>query len=72
MLKTFLIDVHLQLSTYWKESKNGEVFGYLQCDDERPQVYGAKFANFHPFFKNTQVSKNDIGHLKKHMPRNKE
>ena len=43
--------------------KKGNVFGYVQCDIEVPENLRATFANFPPIFKNTLVSKNDIGDL---------
>ena len=48
-----------------KEIKKGKLFGYVQCDIEVPKNLRANFANFPPIFKNTLVSKNDIGDLMK-------
>ena len=48
-----------------EEIKKGKLFGYVQCDIEVPENLGANFANFPPIFKNTLVSKNDIGNLMK-------
>ena len=45
--------------------KDGNLFGYLQCDIEVPEHLRENFANFPPFFKNTNVSKDDIGPLMK-------
>ena len=45
--------------------KNGNLFGYVQCDIEVPENLRTNFANFPPIFKNTLVSKNDIGDLMK-------
>ena len=45
--------------------KKGNLFGYVQCDIEVPESLKANFANFPPIFKNTLVSKNDIGDLMK-------
>ena len=44
-----------------EEIKKGKLFGYVQCDIEVPENLRANFANFSPMFKNTLVSKNDIG-----------
>ena len=46
-------------------TKEGNLFGYLQCDIEVPEKLRAFFAKFPPLFKNTLVSKNDIGDLMK-------
>ena len=45
--------------------KEGNLFGYVQCDIEIPEILGANFANFPPLFNNTLVSTNDIGDLMK-------
>ena len=44
-----------------EEIKKGNLFGYVQCDIEVPEKLRANFANFPPIFKNTLVSKSDIG-----------
>ena len=43
--------------------KKGNLFGYVQFDIEVPENLRANFANFPPIFKNTLVSKNDVGDL---------
>ena len=48
-----------------EEIKKGKLFGYVQCDIEVPEILRSKFDNFPPIFKNTLVSKNDIGELMK-------
>ena len=48
-----------------EEMKKGKLFGYVQCDIEVPENLRANFANFTPIFKNTLVSKSDIGDLMK-------
>ena len=48
-----------------KGIKNGNFFGYVQCDIEVPENLIANFFNFPPLFKNTLVRKNDIGDLMK-------
>ena len=45
--------------------KKGSLFGYVQCDIEAPENLRVNFANIPPIFKNTLVSKNDIGDLMK-------
>ena len=45
--------------------KKGILIGYVQCDIEIPENSRVNFANFPPIFKNTLVSKNDIGDLMK-------
>ena len=61
---TFVTDVHLQLSNFQKRQRK-ELFGYVQCDIEVPDNLRANFAYFPPTFKNTLVSKSDIGDLMK-------
>ena len=48
-----------------EEIKKGKLFGYVQCDIEVPENLRSKFVNFPPIFKNTLVSKSDIGDLMK-------
>ena len=48
-----------------EEVKKRKLFGYVQCDIEVPENLRANFANFPPIFKNTLVSKSDIGDLMK-------
>ena len=48
-----------------EEIKKGKLFGYVQCDIEVPEFLRSKIDNFRPIFKNTLVSKNDIGDLMK-------
>ena len=45
--------------------KEGKFFGYVQCYIEVPENLRSDFANFPPIFKNTLVSKSDIGDLMK-------
>ena len=49
-------------------SKKGNFFGNVQWDIEIPKTLRAFFANFPPTFKNTWVSKDDIGELVKMYP----
>ena len=44
---------------------NGRFFGYVQCDIEVPEHLCDYFCNFLPIFKNTAVSRVDIGNLMK-------
>ena len=48
-----------------KGIKKGSLFGHNQCDIEVPENLRVNFAKFPPIFKNTLVSKNDIGDLMK-------
>ena len=48
-----------------QEIKSRSLFGYVQCDLKVPEHLKAYFANFQPFFKNTVVSRNNIGDLMK-------
>ena len=48
-----------------EEIKKGKLFVYVQCDIEVPENLRANFANFPPIFKNTLVSRSDIGDLMK-------
>ena len=45
--------------------KSRRLFGYVQCDLKVPEHLKAYFTNFPPIFKNTVVSRNDIGDLMK-------
>ena len=42
---------------------DGQFFGYVQCDIEDPIHLRSYFSNFPPIFKNTVVSREDIGTL---------
>ena len=44
---------------------DGKLFGYVQCDIEVPEHLRDYFSNFPPIFKNTAVSRDDIGNLMK-------
>ena len=44
---------------------DGRLFGHVQCDIEVPEHLRDYFSNFRPIFKNTVVSRNDIGNLMK-------
>ena len=44
---------------------DGRLFGYVQCDIEMPEHLRDYFSNFPPIFKNTVVSRDDIGDLMK-------
>ena len=48
-----------------EEIKKGKLFGYVQCDIEVPENLRSNFNNFPTIFKNTLVSKSDIGDLMK-------
>ena len=61
----FLYRRSLAAEQLLQEIKKGRLFGYVQCDIAVPEKVKAYFANLPPFFKNTSVSKNDIGELMK-------
>ena len=44
---------------------DGRLFGYVQCDIEVPEHLRDYFSNFSPIFKDTAVSRDDIGNLMK-------
>ena len=44
---------------------DGQLFGYVQCDIEVLEHLRDYFSNFPPIFKNTAVSRDDIGNLMK-------
>ena len=48
-----------------EEIKKGKYSGYVQCDIEVPENVRSKFNIFPPLFKNTLVSRSDIGDLMK-------
>ena len=54
-----------------QEIKSGRLFGYVQCNLKVPEHLKAYFANFPPTFKNTVVSRNDIGDLMKEFAKKK-
>ena len=43
------------------KTKDGSLFGYVQCDLVVQDEPKSKFANFPPIFKNTEVGRDDIG-----------
>ena len=42
---------------------DGQLFVYVQCDNEVPEHLRSFFSNFPPMFKNTVVSREDIDNL---------
>ena len=61
----FLYQRPLSEERLMREIKCQRLFGYVQCDLKVPEHLKAYFANFPPIFKNTVVSRNDIGGLMK-------
>ena len=45
--------------------KKRKMFDYVQCDIEVPGDLRTKYFNFPPIFKDTSVSRNDIGDIMK-------
>ena len=61
----FLYQRSLSEEQLMQEIIGGRLFGYVQCDLKVPEHLKAYFANFPAVFKNTVVSRNDIGALMK-------
>ena len=61
----FLYRCSLAAEQLLEEIKKGKLFGYVQCVIEVPESLRANFANFSPIFKNTLVSKSEMGDLMK-------
>ena len=53
----------LRKDSLLEQIRSGELFGYVQCDIEVPEVLKKKFANFPPIFKTTNVGRHGIGSL---------
>ena len=51
---------------------DGRLFGYVQCDIEMPEHLRDYFSNFSRIFKNTVVSRDDIGNVMKEYAKKKE
>ena len=72
---TTIVKLHIRKNLPYRRSliehhflegiKKGNQFGYVQCDIEVPENLKTNFLNFPPIFKNTLISKNDIGDLEK-------
>ena len=56
---------HLSEEQLLQRNIDGRPFGYVQCDIEVPKHLRDYFSNFNPIFKNTFLSRNDIGDLMK-------
>ena len=63
--KHFLYRRSLAYEQLLGEIKEGKLSGYVQCDIEVPENFRSNFVNFPPKFRNTLVSRNDIGDLMK-------
>ena len=59
--ENFLYRLLLGKHQLLKRMKKRNLFSYVQCDIEVPENLRAKFPTFHPIFRNTLFSKNDIG-----------
>ena len=54
------------------KTKDGSLFGYVQCNLNVPDELKSKFANFPPIFIKTEVGRNNIGeHMKNYASRTK-
>ena len=51
----------LSTDSLLEKIRDGSLYGYIQCDLVVPDELKAKFSNFHPIFKNTEVGRKDIG-----------
>ena len=51
----------LSTDSLLEKIRDGSLYGYIQCDLVVPDELKAKFSNFPPIFKNTDVGRNDIG-----------
>ena len=63
--RTFFYRRSLGTEQLSEEMEERKLFGYVQCDTEVPKNLRSKFDSFPPKFKNTLVSKGDIGDLMK-------
>ena len=61
----FLYKRSLAAEQLLEDIKKVNLCGYVQCDIEIPENLRSKFDSFPPIFKNTLVSKSDIGDLMK-------
>ena len=61
----FLYRRSLAAEQLFEEIKKGMLSGYVQCLIEVPEKMRSNFVNFPPIFKNTLVTKSDIGDLMK-------
>ena len=59
--KNFPFKLPLKQESLLAKIRDGEMFGYVQCDLEVPTGLKYKFSNFPPIFKNFNVSRADIG-----------
>ena len=59
--KNFPFKLPLKQESLLAKKRDGEMFGYVQCDLEVPTGLKYKFSNFPPIFKNFNVSRADIG-----------
>ena len=63
--ESYPIQLYLQKNSlywifFWKK-RDGSPYDYIQCDLVVPVELKAKFANFPPIFKNTEIESNEIG-----------
>ena len=70
-LKTVKPKYDLTQEKIIKDAQNGKLFGMLLCDIETPEELKPKFEEFCPIFKNTMVSRDDMGeHMREYAERN--
>ena len=46
-----------------EQIRSGKLFGYVPCDNKKPEALKENFVNLPPIFKNTNVGRHDIGSL---------
>ena len=61
----FLYRHSLAAEQLLEKIKIEKIFGYVQCNIEKPEKLRSNFDNFPTIFKNTLVCMNDIGDLMK-------
>ena len=61
----------MTLQTILDSIKNYKSFGCVECDIHVPEHLRDKFSEMCPIFKNTDISRDDIGEFMKSVPRKK-
>ena len=71
ILSNFPYKRPLSTDSLLEKIRDGSLYGYIQCDLVVPDELKAKFSNFPPIFKNTEIGSNDIGeYMKKYAIEN--
>ena len=61
MRKNFPVKLPIKQESLLAKTRDGKMFGYVQCDLEVPDGLKYKFSNFPPICKNFNVSRANIG-----------